>query len=175
MCEPERQDYHGVDRFDDLAIGNDDKLLRHLRIPVQVVPAHNGYRLSDRAFVSRKSETGTSVDLECLLLIDGLSSSDRRGAMPGSKALASVTVEHARTFSAGVAWTPKPEEPELEHEFARAANPYHGEIINPMSGKQARDLAAKATILWTAAGVLLGPFEGQSPIVDDTPIASNDG
>ena len=137
MCSPEAQDYHSDARVDDPKIIGASRLLRHCRTPVQVVPCPvNGQKVSDRAFVGKKGEAGVSIDLECLLIKDGHPPTHRFGAMPNTYAMIAVTADVARANSAGVAWTPKPEE-DLPG-AAGAANPYHGEIITPISGGQAR-------------------------------------
>lgn len=161
MCDPVEQDFHSTDRFDDESIASCDRLLRHLCIPVQVIPTGEGYRLSDQAFKPRRADPGASVDIECLLLKDGQSHEDRHGRQPNSYALVEITAGEARPHSGGVAWTPKPEEPELEG-FAREPNPYHGEIIKPISNAAFREMAALARVLWLKPGVNIakGPFRG---------------
>ena len=164
MCNPTAQAYYSTERTDDPQISNDSRLFRHLCIPVQIVTTSNGKKISDQAFKARRADAGTSVDLECLLLNDGLGEVDRRGLMPNSYALAAISVQTARSFSGGVAWTPKPEEPENEG-FSALENPYHGEIIKPMTNRHVRDLAANAELLWVAEEMDFGPFAGQSPAI----------
>lgn len=129
MCQPSAQAYLATERFDDHGIGSEDRLARHCRTPVQFSRcAINGYVLSDRAFAHKRAEGGTSADLECLLTADGHPADFRYGAMPRTYGLVAVTAGDARTIGAGAAWTPKPEQPELEG-GAASANPWHGEII----------------------------------------------
>ncbi|MEY2928145.1 MAG: hypothetical protein RL367_2622 [Pseudomonadota bacterium] len=163
MCDPVEQDFHAADRFDDPQIGTEDILLRHLCVPVQVMPTSLGLKISDQAFKARKIDPGTSVDLDCLLKKCGIKGIDRKGLMPNAYALVAVTAGAAREHSGGVAWTPKPEEPELGG-FAAKPNPFHGEIIRPMNNAGIRNLAAKAELLWVKSDVMLGPFEGRPPI-----------
>ncbi|WP_287002305.1 hypothetical protein [Sphingobium sp.] len=145
MCNPDPQPYHSNHRYNDPKIEDESRLLRHCRTPVQIVSCEiNGKKISDRAFAGKKSEAGLSVDLNCLLEKDGKGSSHRFGKLPNTYAILSVTAAEARANSAGVAYTPKPEEPELEG-AAREANPYHGEIIHPMTGAQARALFRAST------------------------------
>lgn len=146
MCTPTAQCYHSQQRADDAGIGASDRLLRHCRAPAQIVPLKQsgetvGLKISDQAFKAKKGEPGLSVDLECLLLADGKTWHHRYGLMPNTYAMVAVTAEQARAHSAGVAWTPKPEEPELEG-FAALENRYHGEIILPMTNAQVRALFA---------------------------------
>jgi len=149
MCNPTAQDYHSPNRADDLGIGDEHQLLRHCCPPVQIVPCPiNGQKISDQAFKGKKTDAGLSVELECLLSKDDLDWQDRYGAMPGSLALLAVSAADARANSAGVAWTPKPQE-DLNG-YAGQANPYHGEIIHPMTGQQSRALFRRAVVLRTS-------------------------
>jgi hypothetical protein len=160
MCDPVEQAFHSMDRFDDQKIGASETLLRHLCIPVQILQTAVGLKISDQAFKPKRNDPGASVDLECLLKKSGKNETDRRGIMPNSYGLAAISAGEARQHSAGVAWTPKPEEPDLDG-FAAKPNPFHGEIIKPMDKPNIRSLAAKATLLWVSPGVALGPFEGR--------------
>ncbi|QCB43006.1 hypothetical protein E5673_12905 [Sphingomonas sp. PAMC26645] len=149
MCTPVRQDYLSDERFDDNEIGNDDRLLRHCRTPIQIVKCPiNGYRLSSQAFRPGKGETHVSVDLECLLLKDGLEADARYGAMPNTFALAAVTAGAAREHAQGAAWTPKPEMVGLPG-AAGDENIYHGEIIGPMTKRNYQDLAETIVLVRT--------------------------
>jgi hypothetical protein len=141
------QDYFGLSRTDDLAITAKERLLRHCRSPVQIVPCEiNGRKISDQAFKMKPSEPGLSVDLEQLLLNQGLPTTYRYRAMPNTFAMLAVTADDARRCAGGVAWTPKPAEPLLNTASA-TANPYHGEIIKPMTSKSARDLYYRSTVV----------------------------
>jgi len=147
MCDPTPQDYFSNHRTDDLGIGPQDRLLRHCTTPVQVVPCPlNGRKISDQAFKPKKSDVGVSVDLECLLAKDGHTWEDRFGVMPNAVGMIAVTVASARTHSAGVAYTPKPAQAELDG-YLQKPNPYHGEIILPMTNSQRRDLFRSAVQL----------------------------
>lgn len=147
MCEPTAQNYDAHDRYDDPTISDSDRLLRHCRTPVQIVPcAINGLRVSSQAFKSARGEQHTSVDLECLLHQAGLPSTARFGLMPRTYALIAVTASDARSVANGVAWTPKPADGNAEG-AAAAPNPYHGEIIGPTKDKQSRALAANAVVV----------------------------
>lgn len=167
MCDPVRQVFHSDQRADDPRIAADDRLLRHVTVPYGVHEKHGKLKLSDQALKPRKSDPGISVDLECLLLKEGLNERDRRGLHPNAHALGAIAAGDARQHSGGVAWTPKPEEPELTS-YARAENDFHGEIIRPLEPKSYRELAAAMTILWVRSGIDLGPFEGQSPEISDS-------
>lgn len=146
MCAPTAQDYHSAERFDDHDISGNDRLLRHCRTPVQVVPCPvNGRRVSSQAFKPGRGEVHTSVDLECLLLRDGLPSDARYGLMPNTYALIAVTADHAREIAGGVAWTPKPHGD--GEGAAGSANPYHGEILAPLKDAQCRKLASAAAMV----------------------------
>jgi hypothetical protein len=161
MCDPVEQDYHSLVRFDDPKIDADDRLLRHLCIPVQIVTDQTGQRkISSQAFTIRKTEPGASVDLECLLKKCSMTEVERRGLLPNSYGLVAISAGNVRMQTPGVAWTPKPSEPELG-EFAAKPNPFHGEIIGPIGKATSRDLAAKAELLWAEAGISLGPFKDQ--------------
>lgn len=166
MCNPTEQDFHSNDRFDDPGIVDGDRLLRHLCIPVQIIEKNGILRISDQAFKHKKRDPGTSVDLECLLIQDGLSELNRRGLMPRSCALIAVSAGSARQLSNGIAWTPKPEEPELG-DFASKPNKYHGEIIGPIANCDCRTLAGLAELIWVIKEMDLGPFEGQFPDIGD--------
>lgn len=151
MCEPDEQDYRSSVRSDDPKIGANDLLYRHCRSPVQVVPVKRegkeiGAKISDQAFKGKSGEAGISIDHGCLLRRAGLTWSNRYGLMPNTFAMLSVTAAQARAQSGGVAWTPKPSEPELDG-FAALPNPFHGEIILPMTNRQVRDLFAVAQIV----------------------------
>ena len=140
MCNPVPQDYFGETRFDDKLIPDEGLVYRHCRAPVQVVPkADGGLKISDQEFKGKKTDAGVSVDLGCLLENAAVDPLSRFGVMPNTHAMLAVSVGDARTQSAGVAWTPKPEELEKPG-AAGAANPYHGEILHPMTGGQARAL-----------------------------------
>ena len=80
MCDPVEQEFRSTERFDDPQIGYDDVLLRHLCIPVQIVPTPDGLRISSQAFTIRKSDPGASVDLECLLKKCSMTEVDRCNA-----------------------------------------------------------------------------------------------
>jgi hypothetical protein len=148
MCSPHRQDYRSTARVDDKGIGDADRLLRHCRHPYQIVPCPtNGWRLSSQAFCNKPNEVGVSVDLECLVIQAGYTWQSRYQLMPGAIALIALSAGGARQHSAGVAWTPKPEQAEYEDSFARSANEFHGEIIAPVSRKSSRTLAEMAEIL----------------------------
>jgi hypothetical protein len=165
MCNPVRQDYHSMDRFDDPQIGEDDRLLRHLCIPVQIVRDQAGQlRISSQAFTIRRSEPGASVDIECLLTKSSMTEVECRGHLPNSYGLVAISAGNARMQTPGVAWTPKPAEPELS-EFAAKPNPFHGEIIGPIGKATSRELAANAELLWAEAGIALGPFEDRAPVI----------
>lgn len=108
MCNPTSQDYHSDARFDDAGISNDHRLLRHLRLPVQVQEINGTYRISAQAFTFRKQDVGASVDLECLLLNAGMTERDRRGKMPNAYGLLAINAGVARDFGQGVAWIRNP-------------------------------------------------------------------
>jgi hypothetical protein len=165
MCDPVKQDYHSKDRFDDSKIDADDRLLRHLCIPVQIMTDQQTgqRRISSQAFTIRKTDLGASVDLECLLKKCSMTEVERRGLLPDSYGLVAISAGNVRMQTLGVAWTPKPSEPELS-EFAAKPNPFHGEIIGPISKATSRELAAKAALLWVEAGIALGPFEDRAPV-----------
>jgi hypothetical protein len=155
MCSPKQQNYHSSVRVDDKGIGDDDRLLRQCRTPFQIVPCPtNGWRLSSQAFVSRPSEVGVSIDLECLIIKSGKTWHSRYKMMPDALALAAFSAGNARQHSAGVAWTPKPEEPEHEQNFARSANEFHGEIIAPIDRKNSRSIAEVCVILQSEPSAL---------------------
>ena len=151
MCTPTAQDYYSPHRVDDPGIGATDRLLRHCRVPVQIVPRKAngttvGLKISDQAFKAKKGEPGISVDHECLLVAAGKTWHDRYGLMPNTYAMIAVTAGEARAHSPGVAWTPKPADPDLTG-AASLENPYHGEIIAPMSNAQVRALFALAALV----------------------------
>ena len=148
MCDPVAQDYHGDARFDDLRIADQDRMLRHCRTPVQIVPcAINGKKVSDRAFCIKKGEVGASTDIECLLAKDGFPPEHRYGLMPNTFALIAVNAADARDLAGGVAWTPKPEERHLEGDAARAPNPWHGEIVGPITNSSSREFVRRAGVV----------------------------
>ncbi len=143
MPDLKAQEYESSEREDDPGIKAGDRLLRHCRTPFQIVPdAVNGHRLSSQAFMTKKDEVGASVDLEELLKEDGLPSDHRFGSIPATVALIAVTAGQARENANGVAWTPKSEDPSAIG-AARDANPWHGEIIGPISRSASRRLAEK--------------------------------
>lgn len=146
MTKPVAQDYYGDTGFDDQAIQNDDIVYRYLRTPVQVTPCEkNGLKISDQAFKGKKTDRGVSIDIKSLMDNDGVSWHNRYGILPNTHALMSVKVKDARAYSNGVAWTPKPIE-----NSGRASdpeNPYHGEILHPMTPAQARALQRTAITL----------------------------
>lgn len=147
MCNPDAQDYDSDERKDDKGIGDGDRLIRHCRTPIQVVPcALNGQRISSQAFRPGKGEKHVSVDLECLLNRDGYHADHRYGAMPNTFALGAITAASARQYANGAAWTPKPEHTGLAG-AAGAANPYHGEVIGPISKRDLQDLAEAMTLI----------------------------
>ena len=164
MCNPTAQDYFSSERRDDPGIRDSDRLLRHLCVPVQIrqVEQTGALRISDQAFTHRKSDCGVSVDLECLLHHAGLTEEQRRGVMPNSFAMIAVTASNARNFSEGVAWTPKPHEPNLSG-YSAQDNEFHGEIITPISRSEGRKLATTAQLIWTKGELDLGPYNGQLP------------
>lgn len=164
MCNPTAQDYHSNHRVDDVEICDDDRLLRHLCLPVHIREVNGALRVSDQAFTFRKDDVGVSVDLECLLLKDGLSERDRRGKMHNAHGLLAINAGVVREFGQGVAWTPKPEETGLQG-FAALPNPYHGEIFGRLARSETRKVALRATVLWVSGGVELGPYDGQAPEV----------
>lgn len=148
MCNPTAQDYYSHDRQDDPGIEDGDRLLRRCTVPVQIVPCKiRGQKISDQIFRKRKSDAGASVDLECLLEQDGIGWEDRFGIVPGTLAMAAITAALARGVSQGVAWTPKPEEPDKTPLYVSEANPFHGEIIGEISRADGRALSRQATIL----------------------------
>jgi len=150
------QNYFGSVRFDDPEIPGSEVLYRHCRTPVQIVPVRVGAvtvgeKISDQAFKGRSSDAGVSIEIDSLLAKANKSWSDRYGLMPNTKAMISVTAADARVSSKGVAWTPKPKQPDLEG-FARAENEFHGEIILPITPSQARQLFSQAKILRSDVG-----------------------
>jgi len=150
MCNIECQDYFGDDRHNDPAIEDGDRLIRHCRTPVQVVPcAINGHKISDQAFKPGKGDAGLSIDLERLLLNQGLTAMDRFGVMPNTFAMLAVTAADARQHASGVCWTPKPAQPELAPNLVAAPNVYHGEIVLPMTPKSGRALYALSVVVHT--------------------------
>lgn len=158
MCNPVEQDFHSTDRVDDPNIGSNDMLLRHLCIPVQIAQTNDGFRISSQAFKPKRGEPGTSIDHECLLIKNGMTFADRAGLMPNSYGMVGILAQTAREHSGGIVWTPKPEEPELES-FASKANPFHGEIITPISNANLRSMAAKADLLWVKPGERIASYE----------------
>lgn len=148
MCTPTAQDYFSSSRVDDLGIGPADRLLRHCRPPVQVVPCKlQGQKLSDQIFRKKPSDVGVSVDLECLLHKEGRTWEDRFGAMPNTQAMVAVAAAEVRRAKGGAAWTPKPAEPDLAPQEAAKPNPYHAEIIGDISRADGRALSRNATVL----------------------------
>jgi len=148
MCTPTAQDYFSHVRHDDPGIGATDRLLRNCRQPVQIVPCKvAGLKISDQIFRKKPNEPGVSVDLECLLQKEGLSWEHQYGAQPDTLAMVAVTAQQARHVSAGVAHTPKPEQPELAPRASSRANPYHGEIIGDISRSNGRELSRQAVVL----------------------------
>jgi hypothetical protein len=147
MPDLKAQDYYSDEREDDPGIKAGDRLLRHCRTPFQIVPdAVHGHRLSSQAFINKRGEAGTSVDLEELLKEDGLPSDHRFGLLPNTLALVAVTAADARTHAHGAAWTPKLEDPDAIG-AAKAANPWHGEIIGPIARSASRQLAANSQMV----------------------------
>lgn len=141
MCEPTAQNYSSDARYDDVGIGDADRLLRHCRSPVQVVPCPvNGRRISSQAFKAAKGEKHVSIDLECLLAQDGLPPDARYGLMPSTHALAAITAAQARALGQGVAWTPKPADTAAVG-AAGLANPYHGEVLGPLTKRALVELS----------------------------------
>jgi len=150
MCSPRPQEYFGSVRTDDLGIGANDNLLRACRAPVQIVPCKvRGQKISDQVFRKKSTDAGASVDLECKLIEDGIDWSARFDVMPNTVAMVSITAGQVRAVSGGAAWTPKPEQPELEGLASAAANPYHGEVIGEISRADGRTLSRAAIILKT--------------------------
>lgn len=148
MCTPEAQDYFSEKRTDDPGIADVDRLLRHCRPPVQVVPCKlNGQKFSDQIFRKKRGEAGLSIDLECLLLRDKLTWEHRFGTMPGTLGMVAINAGDARSINGGVAWTPKPAQPELEPNASAQPNPYHGELIGEISRSDGRSLSRKMVIL----------------------------
>ena len=148
MCDPQRQDYFGSDRFDDIAVCDTDRVLRHCRTPVQIVKCQrNGSKVSDQALKPRKDEAGVSIDHECLLRKDALPPDHRYGSMPNTFALIALSTGELRKAGGGVAWTPKPDEPDMPFESQRPANPWHGEIIGHIVPKLARELIQSAAVV----------------------------
>ena len=158
MCDPVEQDFHSRDRVDDPKIGSSDMLLRHLCMPAQIAETNDGLRISSQAFRPKKGEPGTSIDHECLLIKNGMTAADRAGLMPNSYGMVGILAHTAREHSGGVAWTPKPEEPKLGS-FASKPNPFHGEIITPISKANFRSMAAKADLLWVKPGERIARYE----------------
>ena len=147
MCAPAEQNYAAEERIDDQGIGDEDRLLRYCRTPIQVVPCPiNGQRLSSQAFRPGKVEKNVSVDLECLMHQDGLPTDARYGAMPNTFALAAISARNAREHANGVAWTPKPEHPGAVG-AAESANKYHGEVIGPLSKRSYQNLAEQVSLI----------------------------
>ena len=156
MCNPTAQAYHGIERTDDADIADGDRVLRHIRTVVQLSSVRRdgiviGRTVSDQAFKPRRDEPGVSVDLECLLNKENLTWEARYGVMPDTVAMIAVSAADARLHGRGVAWTPKPEEPNLAG-FQAEANPYHGEILTPLAPADFRALRAKAQILRSDLG-----------------------
>lgn len=152
MCEPTAQAYDGTVRTDDSGIDNNDRLLRHCRVPVQIVPLKRdgvviGRKISDQAFKAKKGEVGISIDIECLVLRAGKTWQDRYGLMPNTCAMIAVRAFEARKHGRGVAWTPKPAEAHLVG-YSALENPYHGEIILPLKSNSAhRELFRSSEIV----------------------------
>lgn len=148
MCLPTAQPYAAQTLVDDTGIDGAHRLHRHCRTPVQVVSdGKGGWKLSDRAFVHRAEDAGTSVELECLLASDGLTAEDRVGQLPNTFAVVAVTVDAAREHARGAAWTPKPEDLSATYPAQRASNEYHGDIIGPINRGTSRQLAKTQVML----------------------------
>jgi hypothetical protein len=140
VCDPIIQPYGSAELVDDRGIGDDDRVIRHCRTPVQIVPDEltGGKRISSQAFKPKPGES-TSVDLECLLHKAGLDSLHRCGEMPNTYAMIALQAGVLRDKKAGVAHTPK----ELDD---TPANPFHGDIIG-LSKKDSRDLVEACSVL----------------------------
>lgn len=150
MAGPTAQPYFAATRFDDLAITGQTRLIRHCRTPVQIVPCPKaGRKISSQAFKTKRGELGASVDLEESLLAAGKTAATQFGLMPNTFALIAITADNARKNSAGLAWTPKPAEPEKAG-YAALPNPHHAEILTPISNSQARALLDLSEIVASA-------------------------
>lgn len=148
MCTPTAQDYFSDERYDDSEIAHGDRLLRHCCTSLHFVSCPiNGRKLSDQVFKRKTSDAGTSVDLECLLAHDELTWESRFGTMPNTLAMVAVTAGDVRAVAGGVAWTPRPEQPDLAPLAVAEPNIYHGEIVGQISRANERSLARKAVIL----------------------------
>ena len=137
MCTPTEQPYADVELFDDLGINAEDLLIRYLRSPWQIKRHESGdWKISPQAF---KQKGSTSIDLACLLERDGHTQLHRLGRMPDIYAAIVVSAAAARRHANGAAWTPKPLIPD-EPGAAGEPNPYHGEVIGPVSSPASREL-----------------------------------
>lgn len=139
MCLPRAQLYGSLELEDDLGIDSADRLLRHCRTPVQIVPDERlGMRVSSQAFVAKANET-CSIDLECLMIAAGVETLSRCGVMPNTYAMVAVKAKAVRDLGGGVAHTPKPED-------STPANDFHGDIVSMTRG-MSRKLIDAAEIL----------------------------
>lgn len=147
MAAPTAQDYFAPTRSDDKAIAGGSRLIRHCRAPAQIVPCPRaGQKISSQAYKAKRGDLGASVDLEDSLIASGKTAIGQFGVMPNTYALLAITADVARQHSAGLAWTPKPAEPEKEG-YAALPNPHHGEILTPITGAQARALTNHSEVL----------------------------
>lgn len=140
MCTPAAQPYGSDDLIDDEGIGDDDRVVRHCRTPVQIVDDRltGGKRISSQAFKPKPGET-CSVDLECLLIQAGHDALYRAGEMPNTHAMIAIEAGLLRAQGKGVAHTPKPagETP---------VNPFHGDILG-LGKKGGRELVDVSVVL----------------------------
>lgn len=140
MCNPIVQQYGSLELTDDPGIEDDDRVIRHCRTPVQIVPDDltGGMRISSQAFKPKPGES-TSVDLECLLHQAGFNALHRCGQMPDTYAMIALQVGVLRSKDRGVAHTPKEQD-------ETGPNPFHGDIIG-LTKKDSRGLVAASEVL----------------------------
>lgn len=137
MCTPTKQPYADVEIVDDPGIEDTDLLIRYLRSPWQIKQRATGeWKISPQAFKEKRS---TSIDIACLIERDTYPILHRLGRMPDTYAAIAVQAVAARIHANGAAWTPKPRIPDKPG-TAGEPNPYHGEVIGPISSDASRQL-----------------------------------
>lgn len=147
MCNPVAQEYGSLSLCDDPAIGSMDRVIRYCRTPAQIVPdGKGGMRLSDRAFAHKPQHGGTSVDLECLMLRDGVDPLRNVGLLPNTFAVVALSAGDIRSVAQGVAYTPKHRDDSAVG-YAREPNAYHADIIGPITSSISKKLLKHCSIV----------------------------
>lgn len=123
MASPPRDENGVVTPHDDADIANDDGLLRRIIPDVHVYTNDNGdKRISSAAFKESSRNApygGMSVDIESLVVADGIAPASRAGEEEG---LVRLPAEDMRNLGFKVGSDPIANDPEYPD------NPYHGEV-----------------------------------------------